>query len=166
MWPNPHSQDGAEWWFKPGAPTLPFSISRECCSAPASWWCLETGPMLVLLTAGHSSVPDAVRLWGINIPCGAFHLSVVCVHAKSNLKTLTGTGPVAKWLSLHVCFSSSGVRQFGSWVWTWHPSVRPCWGSVPHGSTRRTYNWNIQLCTRGLWGEEEEGKNKKTGNRC
>ena len=27
--------------------------------------------------------------------------------------------------------------------------IRPCVGSVPHATTRRTHNYNIQLCTGG-----------------
>ena len=43
------------------------------------------------------------------------------------------------------------------------PLIRPCWGGIPHSRTRRPYNYNIQLCTGGLWGEEEE--KEKIGNR-
>ena len=45
------------------------------------------------------------------------------------------------------------------------PLVRPWWGGVPHATTRRTHSWNIQLCTRGIWGEKEK-KKKKIGNSC
>ena len=39
--------------------------------------------------------------------------------------------------------------------------IRPCWGGVPHSTTRGTHNYNIQLCTGGLWEEEEEKKKKE-----
>ena len=38
------------------------------------------------------------------------------------------------------------------------PLIRPCWGGLPHATTRRTYNWKIQLCTGGIWGEKSEKK--------
>ena len=38
------------------------------------------------------------------------------------------------------------------------PLSKPCWGSFPHATNRRTHSWNIQLCTGGL--QEEEGKIK------
>ena len=38
--------------------------------------------------------------------------------------------------------------------------VRPRWGSILHATTRRTHNWNTQLCTGGIWGGKAE-KNKK-----
>ena len=41
--------------------------------------------------------------------------------------------------------------------------IKPCWGSVPHHRTRRTYNYDIQLCTGGF-GERKKGG--KIGNRC
>ena len=41
------------------------------------------------------------------------------------------------------------------------PLFRPCWGGVPHSTTRGTHNRNVQLCTGGLWEEEEEEGEKK-----
>ena len=31
--------------------------------------------------------------------------------------------------------------------------IKPCWGHIPHSTTRGTHNYSIQLCTGGLWGE-------------
>ena len=36
------------------------------------------------------------------------------------------------------------------------PLFKPSWGGIPHSTSRRTYNWNIQLCTGGLWREEKK----------
>ena len=38
--------------------------------------------------------------------------------------------------------------------------IRPHWGGVPCATTRRTHNYNIQLCTGGIWGEKAERKKK------
>ena len=39
------------------------------------------------------------------------------------------------------------------------PLIRPCWGGIPHATTRRTPTTkNTQLCTGGLWGEKEKAK--------
>ena len=73
---------------------------------------------------------------------------------------------MAEWLSLHALLQRPRV----SLVWIlgvdMAPLIRPRCGGVLHSTTRRTYNYNIQLCTRGLWGKEEEEEEKKIGNRC
>ena len=51
-----------------------------------------------------------------------------------------GAGPVAQWLSSRAPLQRPRV----SWVWIlgtdMAPLIKPCWGSVPHGTTRGTHN--------------------------
>ena len=52
---------------------------------------------------------------------------------------------MVEWLSLLVALRLlrvSPVRILGADM---APLIRPCSGSVPHSTTRRTYNWNIPL---------------------
>ena len=65
---------------------------------------------------------------------------------------------VAEWLSLHAPLQRPRV----SLVWIlgadMTPLIRPCWGSLPYATTRRTHNWKYKLCSGELW--EEKGKIK------
>ena len=65
---------------------------------------------------------------------------------------------VAQWLSLHALLWRPGVHQFGYWAQTYTLLIKPCCGSIPHGRTRRTCNYNIQLCAVAL------GRKKKKRN--
>ena len=51
-----------------------------------------------------------------------------------------GTGPMAKWLSSHALLRRPRVL----WVWIlgvdMAPLIRPCWGGVPHSTTRGTHH--------------------------
>ena len=61
-----------------------------------------------------------------------------------------GTGPVAAKF-MH----TTSVAQ-GSPVWILGvdiaPLIKPCSGGIPHGRTKRTYYYDMQLRTVGLWG--------------
>ena len=75
------------------------------------------------------------------------------------LNNCRGSSPVAEWLSS--CASVwrprvSPVQILGVDMAPSHAEV-----GVPHATTRGTHSWNIELCTGGLWGEEEEGKTKE-----
>ena len=72
------------------------------------------------------------------------------------LKTNRGAGSMANWLSS--CTLPQWPRISLVWILGADMAllIKPCWGGIPHGTTRITYSKNIQLCTGGLWGEEEE----------
>ena len=68
---------------------------------------------------------------------------------KNNIKMCTcnkywGAGSVAEWLSSRALLQRPRVRILGMGMAL---LVRPCWGAVPHPTTRRTCNEDIQLCT-------------------
>ena len=63
---------------------------------------------------------------------------------------------MAEWLSLHTLLQRPGVFWFGSWAQTYTPLIKPCCGCIPHRRTRRTYNWDIQLCAGALGREKKE----------
>ena len=67
---------------------------------------------------------------------------------------------MAKWLSSHTPLWWSRVSPVHILDAGMAPPVRPCLGGTPHSTTRGTYNYSIQLCTGGLWGEEEEEKRR------
>ena len=75
---------------------------------------------------------------------------------------------MAEWLSSRCLLQQPGL----SLVWILGadlvPLIRPCWGGVPHSTTRGTLTTRIYNCVLGgLWGEEEEEKKKKKiGNSC
>ena len=51
-----------------------------------------------------------------------------------------GTGPMAEWLSFPPLLRQpriSPVRILGEDM---APLIKPCWGGIPHSTTRRTYN--------------------------
>ena len=77
-----------------------------------------------------------------------------------------GASPVAEWLSSCAWLRGPMVSPAGILGTDMVLLIRPCWGGVWHSTTRRTCNWNIQLCTGRLWGEEEEENKKEIGNRC
>ena len=66
---------------------------------------------------------------------------------------------MAEWLTSRTMFQQPQVLQVWLLGANMAPLVKPCCGGVPRTTTRGTHNWNIQLCTAGLWGEEEEEKN-------
>ena len=55
-----------------------------------------------------------------------------CFNQRCQLIEKPGAGPVAQWLSAHVLLWRPGVRQFGSWVWTWHCSSSHAVAGIPH----------------------------------
>ena len=65
----------------------------------------------------------------------------------------TGVGPVAEWLSLHAPLRRPRVLLVQILGVDMAPLIKPCWGGVSHSMTRRTYNYSVQLCTGGIWGE-------------
>ena len=71
-------------------------------------------------------------------------------------KSILGVGPVAEWLG--PCTPFWQPKFLPVWILAadMSPLIKPCWGSIPHGTTGRTCNWSIQLCTGGLWGKEKE----------
>ena len=71
-----------------------------------------------------------------------------------------GAGPAAEWLSSCALLRWPRVLPVQILGANMASLVRPCGGGVPHGTTRGTYNYNVQLCTGGLWGEEGEKKGK------
>ena len=62
----------------------------------------------------------------------------------------SGAGPVAQWLGLHSLLWLTRVHRFRCRVQTYTLLTKPCYGSIPHRRTRRTYNQDIQLCTGAL----------------
>ena len=72
-------------------------------------------------------------------------------------KYVFGAGPVAEWIS-----SLQRPRVSPVWILGMDvaPLIRPCWGSVPHATTRRTHNRNIQLCTGGDLGGKKSREKK------
>ena len=72
----------------------------------------------------------------------------------------SGAGPVAEWLSSCALLRWPRVSPVPILGADTALLFRPHWGSVPHATAGRTHNWNIQLCTWGLWGREGKIKNK------
>ena len=74
----------------------------------------------------------------------------------SSIKTTNEGQPMAEWLSSLALLQwprVSPVRILGVDLAL---LIRPCWGGISHSTTRRICNENIQLCTGGLWGEEDK----------
>ena len=70
-----------------------------------------------------------------------------------------GGWPLAEWLSLRALLQQPRVLQVQILGTDVAPIIKPCWGGVPHATTRRTHNYKyIQLCIGKLW--EEEGNMK------
>ena len=68
---------------------------------------------------------------------------------------------MAEWLS-SACSALAAQGFAGSDPGHGHGSVHQAmlrWN--PHSTTRGTHNWNIQLCTGGIWGEEKGGKKRR-----
>ena len=59
---------------------------------------------------------------------------------------------MAEWLSSHAPFGRPRVLLVQILGADTAPLIRPHRGSVPHATTRRTHNYNIQLHTGGIWG--------------
>src|SRR3712207_4387445 len=76
------------------------------------------------------------------------------------IKFCAGASPMAEWLSLCAPLQRPRVLPVRFLGADMAPLIRPCWGGVPHATTRRTHNHNTQLCTGGLWGEKK-GKKKR-----
>ena len=58
---------------------------------------------------------------------------------KKNFTTYLGTGPVAKWLSSHALLRRPRVSSVQILGVDTAPLIKPCWGGVPHATTRRTH---------------------------
>ena len=71
---------------------------------------------------------------------------------------IRGASPVAEWLSSCAPLQWPRVLLVQILGTDMVPLISPSWGSVPHATTRRTHNYNIQLCTRGRGGEKAEKK--------
>ena len=76
-------------------------------------------------------------------------------------KGIRGPGPVAEWLSLHALLWLPRVLPVRILDVDMALLIRPCWGHVPHATTRRTHNYVL-----GGFGEKNQEKNKKIGNSC
>ena len=79
----------------------------------------------------------------------------LCKYFRSQL----GAGLVAQRLSLHILLRRPRVHQFGSWVQTYAPFVKPCCGRRP-----------IKSRGRGAWtlaqGQSSSAKKRRIGGRC
>ena len=65
-----------------------------------------------------------------------------------------GAGPMAEWLSSCTPLQRPRVLRFGSWVWTWARSSNHAEAASHMPQLEGPTTKNIQLCTRGLWGEK------------
>ena len=59
--------------------------------------------------------------------------------------------PEAEWLSSGALLQRPRVLPVRILGVNMAPLVRPCWGGVPHATTK-----NTQLCTGGLWEKKEK----------
>ena len=65
-------------------------------------------------------------------------------HAiKSSVRWGWPDGVVVKFTHL---LSWPAVHWFRSWVQTYTLFIKPCYGSIPHRRSRKSYNYNIPLC--------------------
>ena len=74
------------------------------------------------------------------------------ISEEKELRTILGAAPMAKRSSSFA--PPRGPRDLPALIpgGVMAPLIRP------HSTTRGTYNQNMQLCSGGFWGEEEEGK--------
>ena len=82
-------------------------------------------------------------------------------EAVSALDNRRGASLVAEWLSSPALLRQPRVSPVQILGAVMAPLIRPCWGGVPHSTTRGTHNYNLQLCTGGLWGEGEGKKEEE-----
>ena len=81
---------------------------------------------------------------------------------KSKERLGGGAGPMAKWLSCCAPHRWPRISPVRILSMDMAPLIRPCWGSIPHATTRRTHNWKIYSCEPGaLWGEKVKIKSLK-----
>ena len=72
-----------------------------------------------------------------------------------------GTGLMAEWLSSCAPLQWPRVLPARILGADMVPLIRPCWGGIPHATTRRTHNYNIQLCNGGSLERKIKKKKKK-----
>ena len=73
---------------------------------------------------------------------------------------LLGVDPMAKCIGLYTPLQWPGVSLVRIFCADMAPLMEPCWGSIPHGTTRSTYNYVL-----GGSGEKKD-KQKSISNGC
>ena len=98
-------------------------------------WCKETGSQ-VSRSVLPSHFPKLVHLLNLSVP------PVSPLYRRRTIKkaNLTRAGPVAVWLSLHAPLWRPRVSPVQILGTDMAPLIKPCWGGVPHATTRRTHN--------------------------
>ena len=63
--------------------------------------------------------------------------------------------PVAEWLSLHIPLQQLRVLPVRILGADMALLIKPCWGSIPYATTRRTHNWKYTTMYQGAIGEKK-----------
>ena len=91
----------------------------------------------ILISVGGSNASNKTYIFQ---PLLQLDMALWLYSGQWNIRAGVEVGPVAKWLTSHALPQRPRVSPLRVLGTDTTPLIRPCWGGIPHSTTKRTYN--------------------------